>query len=231
MPKFPSPKRLAETVGIPPEIVIRLSETIKAFLSAGVSVPQKKEIGILNNYLYASPFTRRHPKTEEERRQLIKVYETGAESLIKAGADTAYVGANDPPALLVAAAKGYRGIVELLIKSGVPIDTKDAGGRTALIYAISAPYVLADAEASIETVNYLLKSGADPNIVVSYSPVTNNCDTALLAAIRKRDTEAVRLLIQYKTDVNIACKNGDTALSSAKRDLASRYWQIENLPK
>ena len=206
------------------------AETIKEFLSAGASVRQKEGSAALNTYLHASPFTRRHPKTEEERKQIIKVYETGAESLIKAGVNTTYSGLNDVPALVIAAGKGYRGIVELLIKSGVPINAKDVSGSTALIYAITAPWSGENADNN-DTINYLLKSDADPNVVVSYMPYNINCDTALLAAVRKRNVEAVKLLIQYKADVNLACKNGDTALSSAKRDLASRYWQIENLPK
>ncbi len=206
------------------------AETIRELLSAGASVSQKEEPTILNAYLYAGPFMRRHPKNDAEREQIIKIYEGGAESLIKAGVNIEYVGMNDIPPLLIAAAHGYRGIVELLIKRGAAIDSKDVGGSTALIYAITAPWSAENADNN-DTIDDLLKAGADPNIVVSYYPITNNCDTALLAAIRKRNVEAVKLLIQYQADVNVACKNGDTALISAKRDLASRYWRIENLPK
>lgn len=207
------------------------AETIKELLAAGATVGKKDSPvrSILNQYLYASPDASRKAKTEAERRQILNDYESGAESLIKAGANIEYTGQNEIPALLIAAGKGYRGIIELLIKSGVPISIKDVGGRTALIYAIEAPWIFEKAD--IDTLNYLLKLGADPNIIVS--SYYDYCDTALLAAVRKRNVEAVKMLIQYQADVNLGCKNGDTALSLAKRDFAANpsYPYNVNLPE
>lgn len=71
---------------------------------------------------------------------------------------------------------------------GVDINTKDSADSTALTIASASGYT--------DTVNYLLKLKADPNIVNNYG------FPALLFASKYGHTDVVKSLLEAKADVN-----------------------------
>jgi len=83
-----------------------------------------------------------------------------------------------------------REIVRLLIEHGVDINKKDDWGRTPLMWAAES--------ASLETVQFLIDSGADVNIVSgkNMNGVSSN-ETALQLAIRAKRNDVVALLLRY----------------------------------
>ena len=80
----------------------------------------------------------------------------------------------------MATAKGHLSIVEKLIKSGAKVNERSASGYSALFIAIS--------DDNEELVNYLLRSGADPNLV------DDNKDTALSLAKRLKNPAIIQML-------------------------------------
>lgn len=91
-------------------------------------------------------------------------------------------------------------VVGSLVKYGTDLDVQDDYGSTALHYNANQPDIL----------EALLKNGANPNIKNKCGFTPLNTYTVFLS---KNSTEAVRLLLQYKADPNIAADNDQTPLS------------------
>ncbi|MGI8469831.1 MAG: ankyrin repeat domain-containing protein [Pyrinomonadaceae bacterium] len=195
-------------------------ETVKAFLSSGVNA--RKFPDILAIYLTANSFARHYPENEIQRKKSPDSFEDGVESLIKAGADINAPRAdlNTPSGrfkatpLMLAADGGYARAVKLLIDKGAFINAQDIFGRTALIYAANSSQ-----PTEFKIIDFLLKAGADPNIVADKESggYTPDCSTALMVGAGSSNVESVRLLIEHKTDVNLACRNGDAPINYAVR--------------
>ena len=98
-------------------------------------------------------------------------------------------------ALSVAASKGYKDIVELLIRSGADINADKV-------------YPLHDASQNghVEIVRLLIQSGADVNAV------NNNETTALLLAAEEGHFDIAKVLIQNGAEVHVTDAEKFTAL-------------------
>lgn len=129
---------------------------------------------------------------------------------------------------LIVAAQGKNiEIARLLIEKGVPLDARDADGRTALMHAVRS-----HPETRIKMADLLIKSGADPNIINEESEYyILQCETALMFAAVSNDLAMTKFLLTHKTNVNSACPNGDTALKYAKqeREYGSKNQEIIKL--
>ena len=103
---------------------------------------------------------------------------------------------------------------ELLAK-GVDINTRDAGGGTALHKAVN--------NWDPELAHLLLQRGADVN-----ARRKGNLNTPLLDAVTHTNLLCVRLLLVYKADVNAKNSKGLTALYLAKKQV---QWYLLNRRK
>lgn len=192
--------------------------TVNEFLSAGVNV--KKIPNILISYLDAYPYQ----GESEEITKRLKLYEDGFETLVKKGANVNAKGQNNRIAgdelttLMIASYYGYSRIVKLLIGRGVSVNTKDDLALTALIHAVRSPYL----ESNLSVLELLLEAGADPNVVAENANprYSSYCASPLMNAVLNRDTKTVQILIRYKANVNLGCKNGDVPIIRA----ASQGW-------
>jgi ankyrin repeat protein len=187
-------------------------ETVDEFLSAGVNLRRKDDPirSILVAYLSAYPFTRHYPRTESEQEKQMRGYENTVANLIRSGAEL------NPAALIIAAERGYTGIVKLLIDKGISVNARDGSGGTALMHVING---ISDSKAAIAMADFLLKAGADINVLTpESSDYYYGCKTALIFAVRRGDPEMIRFLLANKADVNLACQNGETALKYAREN-------------
>lgn len=132
-----------------------------------------------------------------------------ARLLISRGADVNAQDAIRNSAFLLAGARGHTEIVRLALKAGADLKLTNRYGGTALIPACHYGHV--------ETVKVLLEE-SQTNI----NHVNDLGWTALLEAVilgdgGLRHTEIVRLLLAHRADVNIADKQGVTALTHAEQ--------------
>ncbi|KAF7128361.1 hypothetical protein CNMCM5793_003091 [Aspergillus hiratsukae] len=103
-----------------------------------------------------------------------------------------------------AAGHGHHAVVELLIDRGAKLESKDAGGRTALSWAIRNGHP--------DTVQLLLEKGADPDCKDATK------EQLLVWAARRGHAAITGLLAANpKTDLNATDKNGLTPLLWAAR--------------
>ncbi|MCP4981490.1 MAG: hypothetical protein GY935_13460 [Gammaproteobacteria bacterium] len=123
------------------------------------------------------------------------------------------------------------------IEGGRDVDSKDAAGQTALMYAAEngrievVKYLVskgADVDAiaggfgrgtaliyaastnRLEVISYLIKSGADVNAVTKHN------ETALVWATAKGHLEAAKLLLENGADITIKNKKDQTAIDIAR---------------
>lgn len=142
--------------------------------------------------------------------------------------------AADDQAFLTAARDNDSAALTQLLAAGQPVDTRDSGGRTALLVAIRAdardaaralieagadvnardniqdtPYLYAGAEGRTEILKLLLAAGAN------LSDTNRFGGTALIPAAEKGHPENVRLLLAAGVDVDHVNGLGWTALLEA----------------
>jgi ankyrin repeat protein len=103
-----------------------------------------------------------------------------------------------------AAFNGHTPVVGYLLLQGAKLDAKDENGRTSLMYASSGPYS--------ETVEFLLKKGADVNLQGTLEGFT-----ALMTAAAEGQVEVVRVLLSHGADAKLKDVDGDTAESFASQ--------------
>lgn len=191
-------------------------ETVKEFLSAGVKVNKTDEPikSILTRYLNVYPSRKNVP--EEDDTPKISSYETGAISLIEAGANVNPTEKGSITPLMLAAQKFYLRTVKKLIEKGAFVDAQDSLGRTPLMYLIEYN----KPPQRIEIANLLIKAGANVNLLTSETPYSkyrnDSCRTALAVAVEGYDVEMVKLLLKHGADVNLTCKDGGTPLNYAR---------------
>jgi ankyrin repeat protein len=107
--------------------------------------------------------------------------------------------------LMFAAFNGHAPVAEYLLEAGAEIDAKDSSGRTALMYASSGSFA--------ETVALLLKNGAEVNVQGTLEGFT-----PLMTAAAEGLVDIVRLLLAAGADADIKDKDGDTALTFARKN-------------
>jgi hypothetical protein len=140
----------------------------------------------------------------------------------------------DAPWLVGAAEAGDVTALRRLLDAGVPVDTRDAGGRTALLAATQAnridaarlliergadvnakdeiqdsPFLYAGAQGRLEILRMTLAAGADLKSTNRYG------GTALIPAAHHGHVETVRELLKTKIDVDHVNRLGWTALLEA----------------
>ncbi|XP_023319405.1 ankyrin-1-like [Trichogramma pretiosum] len=95
-------------------------------------------------------------------------------------------------------------IIELLIKYGMDLNkVNKINGMTPIYYPLI--------EREPEKVEFLLKKGADPNVrcFLSWTPLNFIC---VENELTHSDVDMIKLLIQYKADVNIKDENDNSAV-------------------
>lgn len=140
----------------------------------------------------------------------------------------------DAPALVRAAEAGDMAALGWLLDAGVPVDTRDAQGRTALLAATHAdrvdaarlliergadvnakdtmqdsPYLLAGAQGRLAILRMTLAAGADLKSTNRYG------GTALIPAAHYGHVETVRELLKTRIDIDHVNRLGWTALLEA----------------
>jgi uncharacterized protein len=105
--------------------------------------------------------------------------------------------------IMRAALIGETGAVSAFLDRGVPVNGRDAGGRTPLMEAAFAGH--------IETIEELLKRGADVNAQ------DRDGWTALMEASAKGRADVVRTLLGHGADARIKNKNGWTAMRTTAK--------------
>ncbi|MBU1949201.1 MAG: ankyrin repeat domain-containing protein [Candidatus Eisenbacteria bacterium] len=91
-------------------------------------------------------------------------------------------------------------VLEVLIRSGVELNTKTTNGTTALHMACIS---------SEKAVELLVRGGADPNIAKIYHVTPLHLEAA------KGSAKGADILLAYGADINAVCFNGKTALDFA----------------
>ena len=196
-------------------------------LRAGANVRKKDEptrnvlAVYLNVDLYYTIYYN-HP-VKAERAILLHAFCSGAEDLIRAGANIGglnagrnYLNSQKETLLMTVAAKGCARAARLLIQKGIPVNATDEYGATALMYAVRG---FQDFESRLAVMNLLLASGADINAVTK----EYFCRTALMLAVESRDLKTVDFLIKNKAALDPPCESGETALKIAKSMLGGAY--------
>ncbi len=100
---------------------------------------------------------------------------------------------------------GHKETVGLLLDRGAIIDTRDAMGRTALMYAAAGPYS--------QTVQLLLERGADLN-----NRGKEEGWTALMFAAAEGQSDVIQVLLNDGAESKVTDLDGDTALDFAVKN-------------
>jgi ankyrin repeat protein len=106
------------------------------------------------------------------------------------------------PVIFCAAAKGHRGIVEVLLREGAMVDSLGEKGQTPLSIATHQNY--------LEIVELLLRAGAD--VEGKWGDLGNDVLTPLMMATAQGLIRIVNLLVEYGADINATNEKGKTAL-------------------
>ena len=126
-----------------------------------------------------------------------------AVKLILAGADVNAKNDYGLTALMIASKKGYKEIVQILIKTGADLDTTDKDSITALM--------IASRNGHKDVVRILIDKGANVNAKNIYSSI------ALMFASTNGYKDIVEILIEKNASINIRNFLGETAISIAKK--------------
>lgn len=154
--------------------------------------------------------------------------------LIDVGADVNSAGRSGITPLMSAVEAQNIPIIKKLLSKGAAVNAQDTLGRTALIFAIQG----LTGKPSLEIVELLLKSGANPNLTIN-EKTQESFGTALAGAIWHeplycrfdwgnascwyRDSvqyasdDILKLLIAYKADVNLTSGKKDSPLVAAAK--------------
>ncbi|CAN5617606.1 hypothetical protein BH20ACI4_BH20ACI4_23730 [soil metagenome] len=134
-----------------------------------------------------------------------------AKFLIEAGADLNYIDNNGENILMVAAKNNDAEMIQFLVDKGFPVNKQSNNGSTALFAAVdNSPFSVLD------TIKILLKAGANPDVIINYDNSTV-CSTPLIRSVERQNSNVIKLLVEYKADINLVCGNGDTPLVYAIR--------------
>jgi hypothetical protein len=156
------------------------------------------------------------------------------ELLINSGANVSHWDENDNTALMLALQNGhtqtadkirsyenpqrgdqveenYARTVEFLLKKNLPVNSKDASGKSLLMYAVeSDSYLIA---------KLLVENGAD----IRYTK-SNNSANALHTAVKRNQLELVKLLVKDKETVNAVWnQDGQSASVPVSNPISNEY--------
>lgn len=197
-------------------------EAIKELLSAGVKIRAKDSPAnnILLNYLLAD--TRFYSPLNEEQAHRLKNYEDGVQILLDAGANVRARDERDYSLLMIAAEKGYSRAAEILLKNGLSDNEKNQKDL-ALLAAVRRGFYENN---RYDITRLLLKNGANPNFRGGdyNDSYDSGCASALMSAVESSDLQMVELLVANGADVNMTCKNGNSAFSKALDRVRNFYY-------
>lgn len=121
-------------------------------------------------------------------------------------------------AFLLAVWYGYTDIAKYLASKGADVNAEYPNGANALCVSVA----FNNDDTIIEMINYLLSIGLDPNKQIENSDDPEisfedsiEGDTSLFVAIRRDNTEVVRLLLLYGANPDIKNSLGDSVLSTS----------------
>lgn len=199
------------------------TEIVKLLLNTNINIDQNS-----NNR------TALHAAVFKNKIEVVKL-------LLRSGANPRLFDVNNSNALIVAAAKGYNGIVKVLLEHDLDyIDTICPNGLNALCAAV--------AKNQLEVVKTLLSFGANPKITcdglnalqiavysghlevtkllldtdIDLNYQSDNNGTALHEAILRENCDILKLLLERGANPNLLNKNGNTVLTFA-------LWNIKNV--
>jgi len=124
--------------------------------------------------------------------------------LIKQGVNINELDTNQDAPLIMAAYKGYTGIVKLLLEAGADVAVVDPGMKATALHA--AAYA-----GNAEAAKLLLEYKIDIDKQGPY-----NGYTALHDAVWQNNVETAKILIEAGANLNIKSNSGETALDLAK---------------
>ena len=124
--------------------------------------------------------------------------------LLQKGVKADAADSNGFTALMYAAWKGHKDVVEILLVAGAKIDAADNNGNTALM--------LAAREGHKDVVEILLSAGT------KIDAADSNGFTALMQAARNGHKDVMEMLLSAGAKINAADNNGNTALMLAARE-------------
>ena len=195
-------------------------ETMNAFLAAGINL--RKENSNIRNILAFYVGSRASIKNDENipYAERVNAFNDYVDILIKSGASLDAANAAGQTLLTIAANRGNPALVKKLLERGAPVDAKNKTGLTTLMELSSRGYSPAADNWKTEIINLLLKSGANPNTVVESE---YGCDSPLIYAARFGQLDFVKLLLSYKADANLKCRDGSNALNQLSSDSNPNY--------
>lgn len=140
-----------------------------------------------------------------------------ATAMLKSGADINSRDEEGATALMLAAGKGYSGMVEMLLQAGAEVDAADLRGWTALMKAL---FNYEQNKGFPEIVSTLIDAGADIEHKVAYGT------RPLMIAAGYGEARVVEVLIAAGVDVNAENEGGRTAQTIAE---TKDYVEVVNL--
>jgi ankyrin repeat protein len=135
-----------------------------------------------------------------------------AKFLIEKGADI-NLQANNGYTPLIAAASVSEELTKLLLSKGADIKLKTEDGTSAFITSITG---VLSGRVTTAVAKLLLEKGANVNDSITKGSAEGY--TALMMAARNNKLELVKFLVKEGADLNLKAKDGNTALSLAKKE-------------
>ena len=132
--------------------------------------------------------------------------------LVQKGAEINAADRDGTTALMIACLKAEEAYVKFLLDHGADVRARDKAGRSVLLTAVDAPARFDynhQTRYEYNITSLLVMRGADINAA------SVNGDTPLMASVRRGYDDMVRLLIDWKVNVNARNAAGETALKLA----------------
>ena len=141
------------------------------------------------------------------------VYSNCSEEVLQAiidhGADVNATNKDNYTALLEACRARHVDAIHVLVKAGADTNIADKDGHTCLTYIVLGDY-------SNEVLQALIDHGANLNATCKHD------NTALMKACKKRNEDAIRVLLKAGADTNIVDQGGQTVLMYAVYEKCSK---------